>query len=182
MAYTLHHRPVAGLGIEANVAVVETWNRICNLSESEILSYKLPNVGEVTDDHWLIQAAFSEHASTAIKRVWTKRMNRDAEPQKRYAAKHVDYAREHIRYLQGHYLDAPDVEATWFIDPPYQKVVKGYLRDDLDYAQLREFCLSRKGQVVVCEQQGADWLPFHRLYDMKGTVNRETTEMVWTND
>lgn len=178
MAYTLLHKPPQAIGIEANPLVVETWHRICTLSEQEILDYPLPEVGEQCHDHWLIQAAHSEHASTAVTRQWTTRMNRDAQSQKRYAARHLPYATT-IDYRLGHYLDAPDVEATWFVDPPYQHVRQGYLRHSLDYNELSDFCKSRKGQVIVCEQEGADWLPFEFLSEIKGTVNKRSNEVVW---
>ena len=182
MAYSLMHQTRDGaIGIEANPKVVDTWNRICGLTKEQIENYPIPEVGEDTEDHWLIQAAFSEHASEASKRRWTARMNRDTLPQIRYALKHLEYARNNVEYRLGHYSDAPDVEATWFIDPPYQHVQKGYMRHDLDYGELAEFCMSRRGQVIVCEQKGADWLPFEDLVEIRGTVNKRTTEVIWVN-
>lgn len=64
------------------------------------------------------------------------------------------------------------VPATWFVDPPYQRV-NGYKIDTVDYRLLAGQChgWARTGQVIVCEQQGADWLPFvpsHSLIGMRG--------------
>ncbi len=39
--------------------------------------------------------------------------------QRRIALRHHDYART-VLYHLGDYRQAPDIEATWFIDPPYQ--------------------------------------------------------------
>lgn len=87
----------------------------------------------------------------------------------------------HLRRLVGridHWritnLDYGDMDvdrpATWFIDPPYQKQGTMYAEDVDDYGRLREWVLSRTGQVIVCEQDGADWLPFRKLIQFKGTV------------
>ena len=52
-------------------------------------------------------------------------------------------------------------KATWFIDPPYANPAgKRYRQSGIDYATLAAYCQSRKGQVIVCENLGADWLPF----------------------
>jgi len=78
------------------------------------------------------------------------------------------------KIIEGDYTCAPDVEATWFVDPPYA----GRLGDfywkggDMDFAALGEWCRSRRGQVVVCEQSGADWLPFEHLARVKATSGK----------
>ncbi len=51
---------------------------------------------------------------------------------------------------------------------------------DIDYSGLAEWCKTRKGQVIVCEQLGADWLPFRELTKIKGLKNK-STEVIWTN-
>jgi len=70
--------------------------------------------------------------------------------------------------VEGDYSDAPDIAATWFVDPPYQPLgtmASGGYRygADLDYEALSEWCRSRRGQVIVCEQAPASWLPFRPL-------------------
>jgi hypothetical protein len=91
------------------------------------------------------------------------------------------------------YLDLPtDVEATWFIDPPYQHVNCGTYKHDykaIDYQQLAAWCRSLPGQVIVCEQLGADWLPFRNCCEvsgirgnMCGVAGAKSQEMIWTND
>ena len=40
---------------------------------------------------------------------------------------------------------------------------------------------ARLGQVIVCENEGADWLPFSPLADVKATrPNSRSIEVVWT--
>lgn len=89
---------------------------------------------------------------------------------------------------QGDYTDAPDVRATWFVDPPYATgAADGYHHgaQALDYSALAQWCRRRQGQAVVCEQAPADWLPFRPLVRQQAyvTVGRrpgERTELVWT--
>ena len=180
MAYTLYHRPEQAIGTEIDNNVWAVWHAICKLSKEEILNYHEPSIGDRVSDRWSMMAAGSHGTAKAISYLWTDRMLRDLRKQKRMAARNVDYART-IDYRLDSYENLPDVEATWFIDPPYQRVHRGYQRDGLDYAKLAQWCMSRKGLVIVCEQDGADWLPFESLTIIKGTTNKITREVVWTN-
>lgn len=83
----------------------------------------------------------------------------------------------------GDYTVAPDIEATWFIDPPYDnKAGKRYRFHDIDYAGLAAWCKSRRGQVIVCENEGATWLPFRPLCSAKTARANRSAEVIWTND
>lgn len=76
-------------------------------------------------------------------------------------------------------------EATWFIDPPYQKQGQHYHHgaEGIDFAALRAWCESRQGQVIVCENAGADWLPFEPLADVKTTRRgSRSVEVAWIRD
>lgn len=91
---------------------------------------------------------------------------------------------KHWQAIEGSYEMAPDIEATWFIDPPYQVKGKHYKESNknIEYDRLAEWCKTRKGQVIVCENEGATWLPFRRLCEHKGLHRLPNTEAVWTND
>lgn len=85
---------------------------------------------------------------------------------------------EHVRHWQvelGSYHDAPDVDACWFIDPPYRDVRRTYRRGSggIDYAHLAGWVKSRQGQVIACEADAADWLPFRPLVAIDGTEGRQ---------
>jgi len=78
----------------------------------------------------------------------------------------------HWRFGEADYTNAPDVEATWFIDPPYNNAAGSrYRHHDLDYHKLAEWAKGRRGQVIVCENAGADWLPFTPLAPRRGVVS-----------
>ncbi len=99
-----------------------------------------------------------------------------------------------IRHWKIHnapYHEAPDIEAHWHIDPPYQNNAHGfseYKCAPLDYEALSKWRLMRKGDITVHEQAGATWLPFETLRE-KHTTNRTVEgnrvfahEVFWTND
>lgn len=179
MAYTLHHEPPTALGLDVDAAVAATWNRLAGLSPCALLSYPEPALGERTHDRWQMLAAGSHGTTRASSYLWTDRMSRDFAKQRRMAARHQPYVVGHVRYDCADYREAPDDEATWFIDPPYQHVRRGYARGNIDYGELAAWCLSRRGLVIVCEQQGADWLPFTPLRSIRGTTNKATVEVCY---
>ena len=88
----------------------------------------------------------------------------------------------HWRVIEGDYTDAPDINATWFIDPPYQQAGRHYPHgsDGLDFPALGQWCGERKGQVIVCEATGADWLPFEHAADTKTPrKGKRSQEDIW---
>lgn len=88
----------------------------------------------------------------------------------------------HWEVIEGSYEDVPNQPATWFIDPPYQYGGEHYKcpNKDINFAKLAEWCKSREGQVIVCENTKADWLPFRPLVKMSGQKH-DTVEAIWTN-
>lgn len=91
----------------------------------------------------------------------------------------------HWRVLRAHWAVCPEVVATWFVDPPYSgSAGRRYRLSEVDYPALAEWCKSRRGQVVVCEERTADWLPFRPLYPADVTEGRQKparprVEAVW---
>jgi hypothetical protein len=92
----------------------------------------------------------------------------------------------HWQVIEGDYSAAPEVEASWFIDPPYQKAGKHYRcsSKNLDFDALGAWCRTRSGQVTVCENDGADWLPFRPFLQSKANESRSggkvSSECIWT--
>lgn len=83
--------------------------------------------------------------------------------------------------LVDSYADIPNCDATWYVDPPYQQDGKWYRHsaDNIDFHHLGQWCRDRLGQVIVCENEGADWLPFRflgRINAMAGT----SREVIYT--
>lgn len=87
---------------------------------------------------------------------------------------------QHIRHwkvIEGDYSEAPDVEATWFIDPPYIGS-RHYLARVDDFTALGAWCRRRPGLAIVCEQEGADWLPFVPFRRAKSLTHSTYVEVV----
>jgi site-specific DNA-adenine methylase len=77
------------------------------------------------------------------------------------------------------YLQVRNRDATWFVDPPYYGAGKHYSYNEVDYDRLGLWCKDRKGQVIVCEQAGASWLPFAHFRNMKSLRSRQSHEVYW---
>ncbi|MEE1897095.1 hypothetical protein V1389_02030 [Flavobacterium rakeshii] len=90
---------------------------------------------------------------------------------------------KHWTIIHGEYTDLKNIPATWFIDPPYQIAGQRYRHSakDIDFNTLATWCKSRKGQTIVCESAGANWLPFVPLKRMNGLI-RSTTDVIYTNE
>ncbi len=100
----------------------------------------------------------------------------------------------HWTVIEGEYDEAPDVRATWFIDPPYvgRSIGDGRPAGDLyrfgarriDYDRLGRWARRRHGLVIACEAAGAAWLPFRPFAHARATprtygVGRISEEAVW---
>ena len=93
---------------------------------------------------------------------------------------------KHWIVIEGSYDELPNAPATWFVDPPYNnRAGETYRcgRKGIDYAHLGAWCREREGQVIVCENEGADWLPFAPLYRTtttpKAGTQKRSIEVVW---
>lgn len=92
------------------------------------------------------------------------------------------YKVKHWKAFVAEYKDIKDeCIATWFIDPPYQYggIYYRYNNSKLDYSDLAEWCQTRIGQVIVCENDKADWLPFTPLAELHGQLHT-TKEVIYT--
>lgn len=95
---------------------------------------------------------------------------------------------KHWTIIEGDYTAAPDIDATWCIDPPYQGAGRFYTHGSkaIDFSQLADWTRSRHGQVIACENVGAEWLPFRRFRTghaaTRGGEGRTTAEAIWTSD
>jgi len=94
----------------------------------------------------------------------------------------------HWKVIHGDYFESLDIPATWFIDPPYIQQGKRYRygASQIDYESLGSWCRQRQGQVIVCEFDGAKWLPFTPFLQVKGTIlngkHRIIKESVWIKE
>lgn len=88
--------------------------------------------------------------------------------------KHWTCERRHFAILQNE-------KATWFVDPPYEQqgIYYRFGCNQIHYPWLAKWCMKRKGQIIVCENGGATWLPFKPLYQINGQKNNRQTESIF---
>ncbi len=89
---------------------------------------------------------------------------------------------KHWQIICNDYTEAPDIEATWFIDPPYKKdsgTGYKYGSKQIDYKSLAEWSLNRKGEIIFCEGKHGDYLPFRPLRDSKGVAGKTSKEVIF---
>jgi hypothetical protein len=193
-AYAVRHHLKRVILIDKDPVVVGLWSYLLRSSAGEILA--LPDLAEgqrveelaiCQEARWLIGRWIDYGAKApASKRTPWAAINHHTSWGRTIRARlagQVDKIR-HWQIIEGDYFDAPDVEATWFIDPPYQRGGLQYVVSSagLDFHALAQWCRSRRGQVIVCEESGADWLPFRHLTKMRSVGKNTTGEVIWTND
>lgn len=94
----------------------------------------------------------------------------------------------HWKIRAGDYSTAPSAVATWFIDPPYEKQGVAYPcgATDIAFGALAHWCRERRGQVLVCEQRGANWLPFVSYGAFASNkshgLKQRSAESLWMNE
>lgn len=176
-------------------AVVALWERIQHITEDELEAISVSvATDERTSDPLLggLAGSTSLHATLSGRdRKITPRMRKDWPSVRRRIERALPYVRNWT-INQGDYTRIPNHESTWFIDPPYRTSSSGnavagnayrHGQQDIDYDHLGRWCQQRSGQVIVCEQQPADWLPFQPFRKLKNGVAAPTgvnMEVMWT--
>lgn len=184
--------------VERNPKIAAVWRYLLAVRSSEVLS--LPLVFDSVDDltavseegRWLIGLWLNKGVSAPCKTP-SRWMRQGAHANsfwghaiRNRVASQVDAIR-HWRLIEGDYKDAPDATATWFIDPPYEKAGVNYPSrlQAHEYADLAAWCRTRRGQVMVCEADGAAWLPFRPFRVIKAMESshggKRSHEVLWTN-
>lgn len=198
--YSLRHYRKRVILVDKSPVSAGIWRYLISVSAAEVLS--LPNIpdGGTVDDcdmpqeaRWL--AGFWCNSGAASPRKspskWASRGGNVRnwggwnERSRRRIASQVGKIR-HWQIIEGDYTAAPDVEATWHVDPPYSTKAGSYYPEQPDdFDALGEWCRTRRGLVMVCEQAGAEWLPFRLVDDFRSApsqgVGRSSAEVIWTN-
>ena len=196
--YALRYPDLKVTLVKADAEIHGMWEYLLSASPDEILA--LPTVVEGSVDdldiEWgartLIAFWLNKGGTTAKKTAsaWARSGIRPKSywgPEIRERiANQVDSIR-HWEIVHGDYTEAPDIDATWFIDPPYQGPPGRLYRHKIeDYRALGDWCCTRQGQVMVCERPEADWLPFEPFITIKATPGRRgrgsAKEVLWQSE
>ncbi len=188
--YSVNHYERQVILRDLDPVIAGTWRYIISATPEEI--YALPDLeeGQTVDDldvpeaaRWLIGwwlnggSAQPKRSPSPWMRTATSQLFWGERVRERIAAQ-VPYIR-HWTVQDGPYADADDFYATWFVDPPYQKAGRHYRHGSkaIDFAHLGEWCMTRQGQLIVCENEGADWLPFRPLATIKAAAGKQKSSI-----
>jgi site-specific DNA-adenine methylase len=168
--------------IEKDPKVADIWKWLIQDAQSEEI-LKLPNlkVGEKSSEFLHIIHAATKMAFAFKTIKVTPVLERNWEISKRIMAANLHKVK-HWEIICGDYSCAPDIKATWFIDPPYKHSPGlGYRFSSklLDYEALAEWAKKRKGETIFCEGELGDYLPFKPLIELKGIAGKSNKEMIY---
>ena len=169
------------------VARIWKWLQLC--SEGDILKLPVIPLGKSVNDYtwdceearWLI--GFNIVMGSYIPRTsptkWTttERPLRQSNKLKLIASSL--YKIRHWNIVHGDYTEAENVKATWFIDSTYMKGGSLYPHHSIDYNKLRDWSLSRSGEIIVCGNSSDTWLPFTPIATMAGVQHRTVEGMFY---
>lgn len=192
--YSLRYWHHDVLLVEKSEPIAAIWDYLIHAPAAEIAALPLMEPGQKVDDvpgltqvqRWLLGMWMNAGSATPKKtltnwlapngqRVACSSWGEDIRARLAEQVTHI----RHWQIIHGDFTQAPDVEATWFVDPPYMGAMGDHYpcgSSDLDYAQLAEWCRARQGQALVCEAQGATWLPFEPLGAFKANERGSHTK------
>lgn len=186
--------------VEKNPVVAGVWRFLIGATRADVM--QIPYVEDVAD----LPASVPEEArwwvgfmlgagDTRPRARMSSMVRSDGGWNRERMAAQVDLIK-HWRVIGAGYQAAPDVVATWFIDPPYQERgardrrpgARGRVRypcgaDDIDFTFLAQWVQDRRGQVIACENVGATWLPFRALGEFGAAApGARSAEAVWIRE
>jgi hypothetical protein len=152
--------------------IVATWKFLISASKKDILSLPILQAGEsLTDERF-------KNLPPGARYFIGYNLGRDSKPRskpspystwspyyRQLIADNIHLIR-HWKVSHGSYENAKNVNATWFVDPPYiGEAGKRYRESNsnINYTQLARWVRERKGLRIVCEDTTARWLPFRPL-------------------
>jgi site-specific DNA-adenine methylase len=184
--YSLRYADRRVLLNDKDEIICGVWDYLIHAPSQEILA--LPEyVSHVDDLHvsqearWLIGFWLNKGAASPCKTpsAW---MRSGLRPNSYWGAtikNRIASQQEYIRHwkiFNLSYLNLAITEkATWYIDPPYAQAGKFYRHSSngIDFDHLGTWCRAIKGHVIVCENEGAKWLPFLNTIHTKATPGRK---------
>lgn len=194
--YSLRYPERRVILVEKYPTIAAIWRWLISADPVEVRA--IPEVDSVDDiedwvpqaARWLVGFAMNSAASTPRRTLSAgRRMLRAKHRQyegwthamRERVAEQVTRIR-HWQIIEGDYTASPDIKATWFIDPPYETMGRHYVHGsrNIDYGSLAAWCRSRRGQSIVCENEGATWLPFRPFAVLKPGINGSgSREVIW---
>ena len=185
--YSLKYWQNDVLLVDKYPVIVDVWNYLKNASEQDIKGLPKLDTGQTIDDYDLsdIERKFMgfmvQDGTTGMRRTASYFAVKRMDEKFNFIIENL-HKIKHWEIKLGSYDELENVEATWFIDPPYEFGGHEYKcsNKNIDFDKLAEWCKERHGQAIVCENTKATWLPFKPMKEMQGTMFK-TTEAIWSN-
>jgi len=189
--YALKYWEKDVLLVDKYPVITEIWKWLQQCSEQDILSLPRFKAGENINNHvydcdaqrylvgFLVGFGFIHPRKIATPRA------RHRPNQQNYTIKKIAsqlFKIRHWKIMEGCYDEIPNQVVTWFIDPPYTVGGQAYIHSSkkIDFNSLADWCRSREGQAIVCENDKATWLPFLPMVTQQVLTGKHS-EVIWTN-
>lgn len=172
--------------VEKNEKICEIWDWLINTATPEDI-WNMPELspGDKTSNFLQILHAACKRSFGYKTMTVTKILSLNWNRNRKYIANNI-HKIKHWQLIQGDYTDAPDIQATWFIDPPYRgDAGTGYGNtgsDSIDYGFLADWVKERQGQVICCEGGDANYLPFEPFLIQSTIGGKKNKEMIYLKD
>lgn len=165
-----------------------TWDFLIKANTNDILNLpdlkeglNLDTISSLSDGEKALLGFFANPSSAVPKKTVTKRGETAWNRHKKYLIDNIHKV-NHWKIYNQSYTEIDNINATWFCDPPYFSGGKYYhsscCSKQINYSELAEWCLSRKGEIIVCENSSATWLPFKPLVELNGQLHK-TMEVIY---
>ena len=187
-AYAMNYYERDVILIEKDERIANLWSYLINVTSDEILSLPIIPKGESLNDEKYNY--LSDNQKSLIGLYLNPGSSQPKKSPGNFCAWHeknkIKLSKEilkvkHWQVINGDYTLAPNVVATWYIDPPYQGNGGQYYKHGnkgFDYPKLKNWILDRNGQIIVCENTEATWMDFKPLVQIQGQ-KKKTTEVIF---
>lgn len=186
--YSLRHFENDIILIDKYDAVIKVWHYLQKCSPKDILGLpKLVKGMEIDklniSDEEKLFLGFQAGIASISPRNKVSKFSAEQNGRKNQYKRIADqlFKIKHWVIKVGDFKDIPNQTATWFCDFPYQFGGIAYLHNKINFVECSEFAQSRQGQVIVCENTKANWLPFKPMSPMRGANGIKTIEAIWSN-
>lgn len=188
-AYSCHHTNWQKniILVDKYDKIIEAWKYLISANKKDILNLpdlfkgdNLKNYNQLSDQEKILIGFCINPGSTKGGKTVTTFGENSWNRKKRIISENVHKC-NHWEIIHGSYKTLKNINATWFIDPPYYNGGCHYKYSDIDYNDLSKWCKSRNGQAIACENESGNWLDFKKLKRYFG-AQKQTVECIWTNN
>lgn len=168
--------------VEKDKRIFDIWDWLINsATESEISKFKKLSVGERSSEFLHIIHAATKMAFKYKTIKTTAVLARNWEISIRVMQENLHKVK-HWKIYNKDYSEIENIEATWFIDPPYKgEPGMGYAYGSnlINYDDLAAWVNNRRGQIICCEGVNGDYLPFSLLKPLTGVAGKVSVEKIY---